>query len=126
MQSGIAPPHGFALSIFRSKNTVSIFFSCAKISAAQAPDGPPPTTATLYFISNMVVDDDEALVGIVICLPTKLDDIVKAEADTTSEEIAANKNFMMYCTYKVYTSTGSFVICNGIDCANCKAMRYFH
>jgi hypothetical protein len=98
MQSGIAPPHGFALSIFRSKNTVSIFFSCAKISAAQAPDGPPPTTATLYFISNMVVDDDEALVGNVIGLPTKLDDIVKAEADTTSEEIAASENFMVYYT----------------------------
>ena len=96
IQSGIAPPHGFALSIFRSKNTVSIFFSCANISAAQAPDGPPPTTATLYFISNMVVDDVEALVDNVIGLPTKLDDIVKAEADTTSEEIAASENFMMY------------------------------
>ena len=94
MHSGIAPPHGFALSIFRSKNTVSMFFSCAKISAAQAPEGPPPTTAILYFISNMV-DDDETFVGPVMGLPTKLDDIVKADADTTSEESTASENFMI-------------------------------
>ncbi len=91
MQSGIAPPHGFALSIFLSKNTVSIFFSWAKISEAQAPDGPPPTTATLYFISNMV-DDDETLV---MDRPTKLDDIVKADADTVIEAITASENFMV-------------------------------
>lgn len=90
MQSGIAPPHGFALSIFLSKNTVSIFFSWAKISAAQAPDGPPPTTATLYFISNMV--DDETLV---MDRPTKLDDIVKADADTAIEAITASEYFMV-------------------------------
>ena len=90
MHSGIAPPHGFALSIFLSKNTVSIFFSWAKISAAQAPDGPPPTTATLYFISNMV--DDETLV---MDRPTKLDDIVKADADTAIEAITASEYFMV-------------------------------
>ena len=90
MQSGIAPPHGFALSIFLSKNTVSIFFSWAKISAAQAPDGPPPTTATLYFISNIV--DDETLV---MDRPTKLDDIVKADADTAIEAITASEYFMV-------------------------------
>jgi hypothetical protein len=52
MHKGIAPPHGFALSNFRSKRKVSIPFSWAKTSAAHAPEGPPPTTATLYFISN--------------------------------------------------------------------------
>jgi hypothetical protein len=31
---------------------VSIPFSWAKTSAAHAPEGPPPTTATLYFISK--------------------------------------------------------------------------
>jgi hypothetical protein len=36
------------LSILRSNIIVSIFGFCAKISAAHAPDGPPPTTATLY------------------------------------------------------------------------------
>lgn len=54
MQSGMAPPHGLALSSLRSKRTVSIPFSWAKISAAQAPDGPPPTTATLYFMLREV------------------------------------------------------------------------
>ena len=48
MHTGIAPPHGLQLSILRSNNTVSIFGFCANISAAHAPDGPPPTTATLY------------------------------------------------------------------------------
>jgi hypothetical protein len=52
MQRGMAPPQGLALSSFRSNKTVSIPFSCAKISAAQAPDGPPPTTATLYFMQR--------------------------------------------------------------------------
>lgn len=54
MQRGMAPPHGLALSSFRSNKTVSIPFSCAKISAAQAPAGPPPTTATLYFMDKAV------------------------------------------------------------------------
>ncbi len=61
MHRGMAPPHGFALSILRSNSTVSTFFSFAKISAAHAPDGPPPTTATLYFMSREVEDDDDAL-----------------------------------------------------------------
>mmetsp|Transcript_44723 Transcript_44723/g.87695 ORF Transcript_44723/g.87695 Transcript_44723/m.87695 type:complete len:208 (-) Transcript_44723:137-760(-) len=52
IHSGIAPPHGLALSSLRSNSTVSTFFSWAKISAAQAPEGPPPTTATRYFISR--------------------------------------------------------------------------
>lgn len=30
-----------------------MFGSCAKISAAQAPDGPPPTTQTEYFAAEM-------------------------------------------------------------------------
>ena len=49
MHTGMAPPHGFALSIFLSKRTHSIFGFLASASAAHAPDGPPPTTATLYF-----------------------------------------------------------------------------
>ena len=49
MQTGMAPPHGLALSIFLSKRMHSMFGFLARASAAQAPDGPPPTTATLYF-----------------------------------------------------------------------------
>ena len=52
MHRGIAPPHGLALSILRSMMYVSMFGSWAQISAAQAPDGPPPMTATRYFIST--------------------------------------------------------------------------
>ena len=46
MQSGIAPPHGFALSNFLSKSQVFIP-ALASISAAHEPLGPPPITATL-------------------------------------------------------------------------------
>jgi hypothetical protein len=49
MQTGIAPPQGFALSIFLSNITHSILGFFAKISAAQEPAGPPPTTATRNF-----------------------------------------------------------------------------
>ena len=49
MHTGIAPPHGFALSIFLSKRTHSMLGFLASASAAHAPEGPPPTTATLYF-----------------------------------------------------------------------------
>ena len=55
MQTGIAPPHGFALSIFLSKRTHSILGFLARASAAHAPEGPPPTTATLYFCPAAVV-----------------------------------------------------------------------
>ena len=44
--NGIAPPQGLQLSIFRSMRKVSIP-SLANWSAALAPAGPPPTTATL-------------------------------------------------------------------------------
>ena len=46
MQTGIAPPHGLALSILRSNNVHSILGLAANASAAQAPEGPPPITAT--------------------------------------------------------------------------------
>jgi len=46
MQSGIAPPHGFALSNFLSKSQVFIP-ALASISAAHEPLGPQPITATL-------------------------------------------------------------------------------
>jgi hypothetical protein len=91
IQSGMAPPQGLALSILRSKKTVSIFFSCAKISAAQAPEGPPPTTATLYFISNIVVDVTPDTAG----FPRKLE-AVKADTVATQALRVARKNFMMY------------------------------
>ena len=78
--------------IFRSKKKVSIFFSCANISAAQAPDGPPPTTATVYFISNAVDDN----VGTpTICLPTK-EDGVKATAVAVKQERMVIESFMVY------------------------------
>jgi hypothetical protein len=49
MQTGIAPPHGLALSIFLSKRVHSILGFLASASAAHDPEGPPPTTATLNF-----------------------------------------------------------------------------
>ena len=55
MQTGIAPPHGLALSIFLSKRTHSMLGFLARASAAHAPDGPPPTTATLYFWPTAIV-----------------------------------------------------------------------
>ena len=42
---GIAPPHGLQLSILRSTRKVSQP-PLAKVSAAHAPAGPPPMTAT--------------------------------------------------------------------------------
>ena len=66
MQRGMAPPHGFALSIFLSNRTVSMLFSWAKISAAQAPEGPPPTTATLYLMSSDVALDEEVAAAAVM------------------------------------------------------------
>ena len=101
----MAPPHGFALSILRSKNTVSIFCSCAKISAAQAPDGPPPTTATLYFISNTV---DEVGTLWTICLPTN-DDGVNATAVAERQERMVIESFMVQRW--VYFEFFAFVVC---------------
>jgi len=45
MHSGMAPPQGLQLSIFRSISTVSTP-PFARASAAAPPAGPPPTTAT--------------------------------------------------------------------------------
>ena len=45
--------HGLALSILRSKRTHSMLGFLANASAAQAPDGPPPRTATLNFVPTM-------------------------------------------------------------------------
>jgi hypothetical protein len=89
MQRGIAPPHGLALSSLRSIIKVSTPFSCAKISAAHAPDGPPPTTATLYFMHN---DEDEAGT-LAIDFPTNVD-AVNADADATMSVKAATVNFI--------------------------------
>jgi hypothetical protein len=88
MQSGIAPPHGLALSSLRSKKTVSIPFSWAKISAAQAPDGPPPTTATLYFMLSA----EDAAVEWATLRPEK-EEGEKAEAEVMA--MAASESFML-------------------------------
>lgn len=63
MQTGIAPPQGFALSIFRSKIIHSMFGFLAKASAAQDPAGPPPMTATL----NLFATASEQLQGYDYC-----------------------------------------------------------
>ena len=55
MHTGMAPPHGLALSIFLSNRTHSMFGFLARASAAQAPEGPPPTTATVYFLPEAVI-----------------------------------------------------------------------
>ena len=85
IHNGIAPPHGFALSILRSNNTVSTFFSWANISAAHAPDGPPPTTATLYFMSNVVEEEEDDEVVVERRFPVK-DDGVNAAAEPKRRE----------------------------------------
>ena len=90
MQSGIAPPHGLALSILRSNMTVSIPFSWAKISAAQAPAGPPPTTATLYF---MFKADDET--GTPATLLPANDEAEKAEAEAATVARITRLNFIV-------------------------------
>ena len=89
MQRGMAPPQGLALSILRSKRTVSIPFSWAKISAAQAPAGPPPTTATLYFIQRELEDVGTPATD----FPAK-EEAVKAEEEATSAERVTRVNFI--------------------------------
>lgn len=61
MHTGMAPPQGLALSIFLSNSTHSMLGFLARASAAQAPDGPPPTTATLYFWPAAEVEKDHEL-----------------------------------------------------------------
>jgi hypothetical protein len=77
-----------ALSIFLSKRTVSIPFSCAKISAAHAPEGPPPTTATLYFIERAVEETGRWETGAGV-----KEEGLKAAAEAMRERAAVN--FMM-------------------------------
>lgn len=89
MQRGMAPPHGLALSSLRSKRTVSMPFSCAKISAAQAPAGPPPTTATLYFMQSAEVD-----VGALTTFPVK-EEAENAEAEVMAVATTAMEIFMV-------------------------------
>lgn len=48
------PPQGLALSIFLSKRVHSMLGLLPRASAAQAPAGPPPTTATLNFCGAAV------------------------------------------------------------------------
>merc|ERR1719230_664871 len=50
MHSGMAPPQGLQLSSLRSIIYVSIP-AFASVSAAHAPEGPPPTTATFSRLS---------------------------------------------------------------------------
>ena len=83
MHTGMAPPQGLALSIFRSNKTHSILCKnlnkkhfiwlkrcvhilskhtgfLAKASAAHAPEGPPPITATLNF-RELVIGEAAAM-----------------------------------------------------------------
>mmetsp|Transcript_14600 Transcript_14600/g.42803 ORF Transcript_14600/g.42803 Transcript_14600/m.42803 type:complete len:228 (+) Transcript_14600:975-1658(+) len=91
MHSGMAPPHGLALSSLRSKRTVSIPFSCAKISAAQAPEGPPPTTATLYFMHRAEEEAAEWATGAV----RTNEDGEKADAPAARVARAKPVNFIL-------------------------------
>merc|ERR1719498_1732188 len=61
MHKGIAPPHGLQLSILRSMMIVSMLGSSANISAADAPEGPPPITATRYLRSGTTPGVADAL-----------------------------------------------------------------
>ena len=90
MQSGMAPPHGLALSSLRSKRTVSIPFSWAKISAAQAPEGPPPTTATLYFMLRAL-----SLATLATGPLVKEEVVEKAEAVAATVARVKRLNFMV-------------------------------
>ena len=58
MHTGIAPPHGLALSNLRSNKVHSMFGFLAIASAAHEPDGPPPTTATLNFGVTVTTNDE--------------------------------------------------------------------
>ena len=92
IHNGMAPPHGFALSILRSNITVSNPRSCAKISAAQAPEGPPPTTATLYLIS--MLEPDETACCATDVVPWNDEVCVKALAPVTIVDRATMENFI--------------------------------
>ena len=93
MHRGMAPPQGLALSILRSKRTVSTFFSLAKISAAHAPEGPPPTTATLYFMSR---DVEEATLWDTPPPLMKEEGVKEAADPTRLEEMTSFMVGMMY------------------------------
>lgn len=73
--------------------TVSIPFSWAKISAAHAPEGPPPTTATLYFMSSEVEEDWATRWATGVDLVKE--EGVKAEAPARRER--AVMNFIFCC-----------------------------
>jgi hypothetical protein len=70
---------------------VSIPFSWAKISVAQAPDGPPPITATLYFMDKAESAAARCATG-VFC--TK-EEGVNAAAVDAMVAMVASVNFMM-------------------------------
>lgn len=80
-----------------------MFFSCAKISAAQAPDGPPPTTATLYFMSRAEVDCGT----LAIRLPTN-EEGVKATAVAVRKANVAMENFMVACVDSSFVELVAF------------------
>mmetsp|Transcript_40127 Transcript_40127/g.96920 ORF Transcript_40127/g.96920 Transcript_40127/m.96920 type:complete len:215 (-) Transcript_40127:162-806(-) len=108
IQRGMAPPHGLALSIFRSNMTVSMPFSWAKISAAHAPEGPPPTTATLYRMSRfdpLFVDVTPKLLD-ADCVN---DDGVNADATPANDVMAKMENFMVCFFVLVLFSLMCFV-----------------
>ena len=51
---GLLCYQGLALSILRSNKMHSMFGFVARASAAHAPEGPPPITATLYLVPGAV------------------------------------------------------------------------
>ena len=67
-----------------------MFFSWAKISAAQAPDGPPPTTATLYFMSREVDEDVAVDATLWDTPPLMKEEGVKDAAEPTRREAMAS------------------------------------
>ena len=72
--------------------TVSMFFSWAKISAAHAPAGPPPTTATLYF---MLREEEDAIGVLVTGVVLVKDEGLKADTEAVTAVRARMVNFMM-------------------------------
>jgi hypothetical protein len=92
MHKGMAPPQGLALSNLRSNMTVSMFFSWAKISAAHAPAGPPPTTATLYF---MLREEEDAIGDLVTGVTLVKDEGLKADTEAVTAVRARMVNFML-------------------------------
>ena len=126
MQTGIAPPHGFALSIFLSKRTHSMLGFLASASAAHAPEGPPPTTATLYFWPAAVVSYIEGIcisdecIGRVLGILSHNNFLLTKGAGSASggEEDERGEHCWFYsnvvmlnCVYSDFADDGTYTFC---------------